>query len=676
MPAPDWLSKPLSAVPAHPPTNPGSKGLEGSAKLRAMPLALLIAGLGITGLLAAQMRKLGVEKHLRIEHNLLEDVSNAINTKMAVNVALLSSVSGLFQASRAVDRQEFATFYAAIASENTTLQGIQGVGFARWLSASQLPAFERRMRAEGFPNFRVRPPGARPHYGAIEFLEPFDWRNRRAFGFDMYAEPTRRTAMERAARTGNVSLSGRVTLVQETEADVQPGVLVYLPVYRPNPNQPSREDSLSQLEGWAYSPIRTRDFIQSALNAVNNPDLSGSRVVVYDGTRRSADSLLFDNRPRSQARDRPANLSHATYVELELAGRPWTVGLELAPHLIGPNGISEEFWVALSTGVALSSLLAMASRLLVDNHLATRKALRTSQKAIEERALASTVFEASSLAIVVTNPDGYILTANNAFTQLSGYRVSEIVGQRTNLLKSGRHEQGFYKDLWDTLLSKGFWEGDLWNKVRSGDVRRHHLAVSSVRDEQLRTRYYVGMLEDITDRHAAEEEVRYQALHDTLTGLANRSLLMEQLEREVALGRRHGGGFGLIYIDLDGFKPVNDKLGHAAGDALLTQVAERLRRCTRESDIICRQGGDEFVVLVPQAGPLPELETLATKLLAQLQLPFELDTNVVRISASVGVARFPDHGNNADDLLQAADAAMYRAKGAGGGGLRLASAGT
>ena len=675
MPAPDRPTQPLSAVPAQPTTSRNSQRGEESGKLQTLPLALLITGLGVTGLVAAQMRTLGVEKHVRIERNLLEDVSNAINTKMAVNVALLSSVSGLFQSSREVDRQEFATFYAAIASENATLQGIQGVGFARWLSTNQLPAFERQIRADGFPNFRVRPPGIRPHYGAIEYLEPFDWRNRRAFGFDMYAEPTRRAAMERAARTGNVSLSGRVTLVQETEADVQPGVLVYLPVYRPNPNQPNGENRLSQLEGWAYSPIRTRDFVQSALSAVNNPDLNGSRVVVYDGTTRSAETLLFDSRPRSQIRGGSMNLSHATYVELELAGRPWTVGLELAPHLIGPNGISEQFWVALSTGVALSSLLAMASRLLVDNHLATRRALRTSQEAIEERALASTVFEASSLAIVVTNPDGYILTANNAFTQLSGYRVSEIVGQRTNLLKSGRHEQGFYKSLWDTLLSKGFWEGDLWNKVRSGDVRRHHLAISSVRDEQLRTRYYVGMLEDITDRHAAEEAVRYQALHDTLTGLANRSLLMEQLEREVALSTRHGSSFAVIYIDLDGFKPVNDRLGHAAGDALLTQVAERLRSCTRESDITCRQGGDEFVVLVPQAGPIPELETLGAKLLAQLQMPFTLENNsvqinTVQINASIGIARFPDHGTDADALLQAADAAMYRAKSAGGGKVR------
>lgn len=672
MPAPGPQTRPLTPVQAPAQAGSAAEPKRSDRRIRVLPLAVLISGLAITGLATAQVRRFGLEEHLRIERNLLDDVSDAVTTKMAVNVALLSSVTGLFRASREVDREEFADFYAAIAAESTSVQGIQGVGFTRWLSAAQLPAFETRIRAEGFRDFRVTPPGPRPNYSAIEFLEPFDWRNRRAFGFDMYSEPTRRAAMERAALTGLASLSGRVKLVQETESDVQPGVILYLPVYAGNLSQLNADTRKAKLQGWAYSPLRTRDLIQSALATVNNADLSGSRVVVYDGPQQKAETLLFDSQPRSKSREAIQPLRHASFRELELAGQTWTVGLELAPHLIGPNGISQEFWVVLVSGVALSSLLSMASRLLVDNHLMTRRALKASEEAMEERALASTVFEASSLAIVVTNPDGYILTANNAFTQLSGYRVNEIVGQRTNLLKSGRHEQGFYKTMWDTLLSKGFWEGDLMNKVRSGEVRRHHLAISSVRDEQLRTRYYVGMLEDITDRFAAEEAVRYQALHDTLTGLANRSLLMEQLEREVALCRRHGGSFAVLYIDLDGFKPVNDRLGHAAGDALLTQVADRLRSCTRESDITCRQGGDEFTVLVPQAGPLPELETLGAKLLAQLQLPFTLESTTVQISASIGVAVFPDHGTDADALLQAADAAMYRAKSAGGGKVRAA----
>lgn len=643
---------------------------QGDYRVRQLPLAVLAAGLVVTGLVSDQVRRLAQDKHNRQEQAVAHDVGEAISAKLGINIALLSSVAGLFRASNEVDRGEFATFYSSIATESSSMAGIQGLGFSRWIPAADLPAFVGQIRAEGFPAFQVRPPGARPFYSAIQFLEPFDWRNSRAFGFDMFSEPVRREAMERAVRTGQASLSGRVTLLQETESQPQPGVLMYVPIFRGDVTQLSLAERFSRLEGWSYSPLRTRDLIGSALEGINNPDLAGSRVAVFDGSGTAAAQLLYDNRRGLRGED--LELGQPLLRSLELAGRTWTLAVDLNASGLSRSGLNSGFWLTLVSGMGLAALAAMATRLLVDNHLATRAALRTSEEAIEERALASTVFEASSLAIVVTNADGYILTANNAFTQLSGYRVSEILGQRTNLLKSGKHEQGFYKGMWDTLLAKGFWEGDVWNKVRSGELRRHHLAISTVRDEQLRTRAYVGMLQDITERHAAEEQVRYQALHDTLTGLANRSLLMEQLEREVALGQRHGSNFGVIYIDLDGFKPVNDRLGHAAGDDLLTQVAGRLRSCTRESDLTCRQGGDEFVVLVPQAGEIYELEALAAKLLAQLQQPFSLESRTVEISGSIGVARYPDHGSTADALLQAADDAMYRSKAAGGGKVRTA----
>lgn len=149
--------------------------------------------------------------------------------------------------------------------------------------------------------------------------------------------------------------------------------------------------------------------------------------------------------------------------------------------------------------------------------------------------------------------------ANNAFTQLTGYRISEIKGQGANLLKSGRHDNAFYKRMWDEVLHKGFWEGDIWNLVLSGEIRCHHLNISTVRDESLEPQYYVGML----------QAVHFMAQHDILTGLANRSMLMEQLERHLALAKRHGRGEALLYLDLDGFKSVNDQFGHKVGELVL-----------------------------------------------------------------------------------------------------------
>ena len=216
--------------------------------------------------------------------------------------------------------------------------------------------------------------------------------------------------------------------------------------------------------------------------------------------------------------------------------------------------------------------------------------------------------------------------------------------------------------MWHHLTNKGFWEGDIWNKIRNGDLRCHHVSISVVRDQDLQPTCFVGMYADVTERQEAEEAVRFMAQHDALTGLANRAMFMEQLERDLALARRHGHGLALLYMDLDGFKPVNDCLGHQLGDRVLTTVASRFSAAIRDSDLLCRLGGDEFVVLVPVAGSTEELEAMAWNLVEVSRKPFsELDAKI-QISTSVGIARFPEHGDNPEQLLSAADGAMYEAK--------------
>ncbi len=621
-----------------------------------LPVLVLTGGLLITTAICEQTRRFGVQKHLRIEATLLDNVEDALRSKLEIDIALLSAVVGLFNASSAVDRQDFNTFYETVALNTVQLKGVQGVGFARWIPAAELPAYEARIRSEGFPDFSVRPPGRRADYSAIEFLEPFDWRNQRAFGFDMYAEPVRRQAMQRAWQTGNASITGKVQLMQETQEDLQRGVLIYLPIYADRGLAPGAQRRA--LLGWAYSPLRMNDVVNSALAGIDNSDMAGTGVVVFDGDQPDASRILYDNLKLLSRQE----LRHPSYETIEVAGRTWLVGVQLSPRLVGPNGIDTAYWLNLIVGLSGSLVAALLTRILVSNHLATREALAISEAAAQERALASTVFEESGQGIVVSNPEGRILMANNAFTQLTGYRISEIKGQRTNLLKSGRHDNAFYQQMWDQLIHKGFWEGDIWNRVRSGEIRCHHLSISTVRDVSLEPQYYVGMLQDVTDRQRAEQAVRFMAMHDTLTGLANRSMLMEQLERHLALAKRHGRGVALLYLDLDGFKPVNDRFGHNVGDRVLQMVAERFRKVIREGDLLCRQGGDEFVVLVPEAGTTDELMGMAWKLVEASREPYnELDPSIT-ISASVGIARYPEHGDSCEQLLAAADNAMYAAK--------------
>ncbi len=352
---------------------------------------------------------------------------------------------------------------------------------------------------------------------------------------------------------------------------------------------------------------------------------------------------------------------------LVLAGGLLLTALVGAAGAAGPN-----LWGLLAVGAAASALAALCARALVNSHLTLRAALAVSEAAARERALASTVFEASRLGIVVSDPEGRILMVNEAFSRLSGYRAVEVLGQHTNLLRSGRHGADFYAELWASLLSRGHWQGDLWNRVRSGELRRHHLAISTVRGADHRPLYFVGMLEDITERYAADKAVLHEARHDLLTGLGNRGLLVEQLERDLALARRHQRGVALLFLDLDGFKRVNDRHGHALGDQVLQLMAQRLQGVLRETDLLCRLGGDEFVVLVPDGGGDEELIWIATKLIRASEQPLSPLASDLSLSASVGIARYPDNARNANELLAAADRAMYAAKARGGGRSRIA----
>lgn len=347
-------------------------------------------------------------------------------------------------------------------------------------------------------------------------------------------------------------------------------------------------------------------------------------------------------------------------------------GLLLTGLLAAPGGRQHRLTLLLAGGLGASVLAALGSQALVNSHLTMRAALAVSEAAAQERALASTVFEASRLGIVVSDPHGRILMVNEAFSRLSGYRPVEVLGRHTNLLRSGRHGPSFYAELWGSLLSRGHWQGDLWNRVSSGEQRRHHLAISTVRDADQKPRYFVGMLEDVTERYAAEKAVLHQARHDQLTGLANRTVLLEQLERDLALARRHHGAVALLFLDLDGFKQVNDRYGHAMGDQVLQLMARRLQGVLRETDLLCRQGGDEFVVLVSQAGGDAELGQIAAKLIQVSEQPLaELQLDLA-LSASIGIARYPDNARGVQELLAAADRAMYAAKAQAGGCARLA----
>ncbi|MDP2821943.1 MAG: EAL domain-containing protein [Sulfuritalea sp.] len=292
-----------------------------------------------------------------------------------------------------------------------------------------------------------------------------------------------------------------------------------------------------------------------------------------------------------------------------------------------------------------------------------------------ELRIAAIAFE-SQEGMFVTDPKGVILRINHAFTELTGYSAEEATGKTPALLRSGHHDEAFYKKLWQTLVSDGRWQGEVWNRRKNGEIYPEWQIISAVTDEEGRVTHYVSAFSDITQRKQAEAEIQWLAYYDHLTRLPNRRLLIDRLERALASSarrRRHGA---VLFIDLDHFKTLNDTRGHEVGDLLLIEVAQRLLSCVREVDTVARLGGDEFVVMLEDLGEdrdtaAKETETIGEKIRGVLNRPFTLGSTGVagaieyQCTASIGAGLFFDGGDTIDDLLKHADVAMYQAKDAG-----------
>ena len=271
------------------------------------------------------------------------------------------------------------------------------------------------------------------------------------------------------------------------------------------------------------------------------------------------------------------------------------------------------------------------------------------------------VFDQAGEAILVAGPDSIIQTVNAAFCRISGYSPSEAVGQRTSLLKSGRHSRDFYQDMWRRLSADAFWQGEIWNRRKNREIYPEWLTITRVDDERGQVAHYVAVFSDITQIKDSQRRVEFLATHDTLTELPNRTLFHDRLDQAMAQMHRSGSRLALLFIDLDNFKTINDTLGHNVGDALLRQVTTRLREAVRDIDTLARLGGDEFTAIISNC-TTESANEVASRILNSLVLPFSVEERSLFITASVGIAFFPDDGEDAAELIKSADAAMYRAK--------------
>ena len=282
----------------------------------------------------------------------------------------------------------------------------------------------------------------------------------------------------------------------------------------------------------------------------------------------------------------------------------------------------------------------------------------------EQLRLAAKVFEQGGEGVMITDDLGNIVMVNRAFEAITGYAQEEVIGRNPRFLSSGRHDREFYRTLWSVINTGGFWQGEIWNRRKDGDVYPQYLSVSRVVDETGRTSHYIGTFNDISESKASQEHIQRLAHYDSLTGLPNRMLLADRVGLALHRMDRCGEPLALIFLDLDRFKNVNDSLGHRIGDELLIQVANRLKELLREEDTVSRLGGDEFILVLPGADANGAVH-VAGKVLKELSLPYRIEQYELSVTPSLGIAMYPADGETYESLSKCADTAMYRAKRSG-----------
>jgi len=300
----------------------------------------------------------------------------------------------------------------------------------------------------------------------------------------------------------------------------------------------------------------------------------------------------------------------------------------------------------------------------------------TARKLAEEELRIAAVTFQSQEGIIITDPRGVIQRVNQAFSQVSGFDAAESVGKTPAILKSGRHRSAFYQTMWQTLAETGYWQGEIWNRRKNGEIYPAWLAISAVTAPDASTTHYIGSFFEITKQKEAEAQIHRLAYYDPLTNLPNRRLLYDRIGQALAGSSRNGQFGALIFLDLDNFKNLNDTMGHDVGDQLLVETARRILGILRDYDTVARLGGDEFVIMVEDLSPEMaeaafKIGQVAEKIRDAIAAPDDLGGRKFSCAASLGITLFCGAGDSVDTLLKQADLAMYKAKSAGRNTLRF-----
>lgn len=603
---------------------------------------LLIVSLLVTGVLWLVSQRLVEDRTEASFRTQSMQLRTAIEERLLNYEQVLAGSAGLFAVAKAVSREDWRTYVANV-NIDRYYPGIQGIGYAARVSSGELPRHLQAMRRDGIADYEIRPGGDQEYYYPIVFLEPSTDRNQRAFGYDASADSVHRRAMERARDTGKPAVTGKVVLIQESLAEDQAGFLMYYPVYHGGvPGSLSERRML--LQGYVFSAFRTNNLLDGIVGLIA-PFLD---VRVYDGDRVNPANLMYGSNLGSLDGDASFSMTQT----IEYGGRSWLLQSRTTPafdYLASDPRPA----IVLVSGVVVSVLMFAFTLVLI------RSRLLAQISAGRYRAIT----EGASNITLVLGQDGQPVYVSPSCREILGYDPDEA--------RVFKPEAMVHRDDWHRLLA-GYdqvlaapAEPVTVMRVRVRDVagnwREMEGTFTSMLDEP-GVNGVVLSLRDLTQLRAAQSELHRLAFYDPLTGLANRQLFRDRLAHVLSRAKRTTEPAALMFLDLDGFKRINDTLGHDAGDRLLEHVARWLTGCVREEDSVARLGGDEFVVLLSRISGPEATAKVAETILRRLCQRVRLSEHEVEISVSIGVTMIPHDSDDPGVLMKYADLAMYQAK--------------
>lgn len=692
-------------------------------RLLLIPPLILVLGLALTYMLQDAERR-AVRQALHQEFDFrVKEIAGNIQARMDKYEQALEGAAGLFAASSSVERTEFAEYVRTLKLASK-YPGIQGVGFSKLIPPAEKARHVAEVRAEGFPLYDIQPPGQRDVYTSIVYLEPFDWRNQRAFGYDMYSEPVRRLAMARARDEGRATISGKVKLLQETEENAQAGFLMYLPVYYPRSPQRTPAERSANLIGWVYAPFRMDDLMKGILGEHFGEISAVLDLKIYDGDTAHGPGLMFN--PGNQPA--PSNPVFSTVKRVSHFGHPWTLQISSLPSfdarlkadkagLIAKSGTIGSVMLALlvwllATGRARA--VAMAEDMTVD--------LRQSENRQRKLNRALRLLSDCNMALVHSDDEYRLLSEIcRLCVERGGYLMAwvgyaeEDAARTVRPVAQSGYEEGYLDSINITWADNERGRGPTGTAIRTGKpaINQNVLtnpAMAPWREAAIKRGYQssislplianarvmgaltmyareadtfdpeeVQLLEELAndlaygivtlrtrkEHEATKEKLAFLAQFDPLTHLPNRLLLRDRFEQATLIADEERSKVAMLYLDLDNFKQINDSLGHEVGDLVLVAAAQRLQQCIRPIDTLSRVSGDEFAILLTGMHESTEIASVANAMRDAFVEPVVVNSHALNVSFSLGISLYPEDGKDFDAILKAADTAVNSAKAAG-----------